>query len=214
MSDNCNQISQTSLSKVFEINGIPSSNPKEIAKSFNSFFGTIGPQLADKIPPNKVPGTTFRSFLGVPTNHTFTLNNISTEFLKDQIDKLKPKTSYGSDHLSNKLLKLASSHLLLPLQRLINLSLSTGFVPSQMTLAKVIPLLKEGNCKLFTNYRPIAIVSSVGKLLERVVSHQLTNYLETHDLLSMNQYGFRTGHSTSHPLLHFTKKVMESLNKR
>ena len=163
------------LSKIFEIDGTPTSNPKLIAEGFNNFFGTIGPDLAAKIPSSKIPGNNFRSYLTSPTDSVFSLNQISITYLKEQIEKLKPKTSYGEDLLSNKLLKIASKFLLQPLHRLINLSLDTGFVPNQITVAKVIPLLKEGSSQLFNNYRPIAITSSVGKLLERVVCKQLTN---------------------------------------
>ena len=53
----------------------------------------------------------------------------------------------------------------------------------------------------------------MGKLLERVVSEQLTNYLDANDLFSKHQYGFRAKHNTSHPLIHFTKKVLDSLRK-
>ena len=91
------------------------------------------------------------------------------ETLTEHIAKLKPKTSSGQDLLSNKLLKLASKFIIHPLLKLINLSLESGYVPEQITLAKVIPVLKGGNCQNLNNYRPIAIVSSVGKLLERVV---------------------------------------------
>ena len=201
------------LSKVFDINGVLSANPTEIATSFNTFFGTIGPTLAAKIPPSKIPGNNFRNYMGTPTTDIFCLNQITATTLLDIISNLKPKTSAGEDLLSNKLLKIASKYLLNPLLRVINLSLESGYVPTQITLAKVIPILKEGDCKSFNNYRPIAIISSVGKVLEKVVSQKLTNYLESNELLSINQYGFRKGHSTSHPLLHFTKKIFDSLSQ-
>ena len=65
---------------------------------------------------------------------------------------------------------------------------------------------------LFTNYRPIAIVSSIGKLLEKIVSEQLSYHLEENDILNNNQYGFRANHSIEHPLLQFSKKLLDSLN--
>ena len=115
--------------------------------------------------------------------------------------------------LSNKLTKAAIPSLLKPLTRLINVSLKTSYVPKEITIARVIPLYKEGDKQNFTNYRPIAIVSSVGKILERVVSEQLTNYLESNEILSNHQYGFRAKHSINHPLLQFSKIVMEAISK-
>ena len=86
-------------------------------------------------------------------------------------------------------------------------------MPPQITLSKVVPLHKEGDKDQFNNYRPIAIVSSIGKLLEGVVAEQLNNYLDGWDLLSNHQYGFRKGHGVGHPLFQFTTKVLNSANK-
>ena len=200
------------LTNSFNIEGVISSNPQQIAEGFNRFFGTIGPKLASQIPLSSSADNNFRKYLGVPTEEVFSLNEISIATLLRHVDNLSPKTSCGSDLLSNKLLKLAVKSLLHPLLRLINLSFSTGFVPSQMTLSKVIPLHKEGPKDSFNNYRPIAITSSIGKLIEKIVCEQLCSYLDSNDILSNNQYGFRTNHSISHPLLHFSKQVLDSLS--
>ena len=198
------------LNKTFIVNGTKSYDKDEIAKGFNNFFGTIGSELASKI-PNPIPGSNFQQYLGPQSDCVFALFPISLKSLLSHINEIKPKTSAGNDLLSNKLIKLAIPSLAKPLLRLINLSLSTGYVPPQITVSKVIPLFKEGSKELFNNYRPIAIVSSVGKLLERVVCEQLTNYLESNELLSNHQYGFRSRHSVVHPLLQFSKKIFESL---
>ena len=199
------------LSKTFLVNGTKTHDKNAIAKGFNEFFSSIGPELANKI-PNPKPGTDFTQYLGQQTSCVFSLTPISMETLLRHIKELKPKTSAGSDLLSNNLIKLAVPSLAKPLLKLINLSLSTGYVPPQMTVAKVIPLFKDGSKELFNNYRPIAIISSVGKLLERVVSEKLTSYLESNELLSNHQYGFRSQHSISHPLLQFSKMIFDSLN--
>ena len=97
---------------------------------------------------------------------------------------------------------------------LINKSLETAYVPPQIALAKVIPLHKEGDKKEFNNYRPIAIVSTIGKLLEKAVHSQLSGYLEESchsNSISRNQFGFRSHHSIIHPLLLFSKKVHDTL---
>ena len=201
---------KTCLSKTFKINGSQTNDETIIANEFNKFFATIGPTLADQIPIN--PDHDFRHFLGPPSTGSFCLNPITPQYLFTLIDNLIPKNSSGADLVSNKLLKLAAPTLLKPLTDLINLSLATGYVPHQITISKVIPLLKGGDKEDFTNYRPIAITSSIGKLLERVVATQLGDYLDNWEILTVHQYGFRKGHSISHPLTHFTKKIFDSLN--
>ena len=54
-----------------------------------------------------------------------------------------------------------------PLTHIINLSLSNGVVPSAMKIAKVIPIFKTGDRKLFTNYRPISILPVFSKIFEK-----------------------------------------------
>ena len=127
---------------------------------------------------------------------------------------MKPKTSAGVDSVSNKPLKQIAPIILGPLHYLINLSLQTGFVPQQLKVSKVIPLYKinSGDKHNFSNYRPISILSSFAKLIEKIVCAQLMNYLNNNDLLYKHQYGFRGKHGTSHPLLHFTNNVHDALN--
>ena len=84
-----------------------------------------------------------------------------------------------------------------------------------MKVSKVIPLYKidSGDKHDFSNYRPISILSSFAKLVEKMVCSQLMNYLNHNDLLYKHQYGFRGKHGTSHPLIHFTNNVQNALNE-
>ena len=141
-----------------------------------------------------------------------TVNEATVQYF---IDKLKNKSSSGTDGLSNKVLKSVSNVLLKPLQKLINLSLSSGVVPSQLKLAKVIPLYKgadAGSKHEFTNYRPIAILNTLSKVLEKVVEYQLRQYFRQNDLFYAAQYGFRPSRSTSHALLDLTAYVHDGVD--
>ena len=97
---------------------------------------------------------------------------------------------------------------------LFNLSLQTGFVPIQLKTAKVVPIFKSGDAHQYTNYRPISLLSSLSKLLEKIVARQVFSYLNRHGILYKHQYGFRKRHSTSHPILHFLDKIYSALNKK
>ena len=77
----------------------------------------------------------------------------------------------------------------------------------------MIPVFKSHDRQLFTNYRPISLLSSFSKMLERVVSRQMTGFLRVNNILYNHQYGFRKGHNTSHPVLHFLNNIYEALNK-
>ena len=188
------------------------SDPQEISDAFNSFFNNIGPNLANLIDRSALPKNNFMKFLGPKTQRKFKMHPVTNSHVLSVVEGMSSKTSHGEDFISNKLLKLAIPTLLAPLTQLINLSISTGFVPDQVKLAKVIPLFKEGSHKEFNNYRPIAVISSIGKLLEKIVHIKLSNFLESDNVLHPNQFGFRSHHSVIHPLLLFSDKILHSLD--
>jgi hypothetical protein len=101
---------------------------------------------------------------------------------------------------SSNLLKKVSNLLLYPLKHIINRSFITGCVPTKLKIAKVIPIFKAGDASDINNYRPISLLSTFSKILEKIVQNRLVDYLETHNLISLQQFGFRSSHSTVHPM--------------
>ena len=85
--------------------------------------------------------------------------------------------------------------------QVVNSSLVTGQVPAEWKSATVLPLFKKGDPADPGNYRPISILSVVGKLCEKLVNSQLSSYLEKNHILSKSQHGFRSGHSTETAML-------------
>jgi hypothetical protein len=83
-----------------------------------------------------------------------------------------------------------------------------------MKIAKVVPLFKTGDPKNMDNYRPISLLSSFSKILEKIVCRRLCTFLETNNILSPQQFGFRSGHSTIHPMVHFLNHVSKALNEK
>ena len=71
--------------------------------------------------------------------------------------------------ISNFFLKMISSQLLLPLTILINNSMSNGTFPDALKVAKVIPIFKNQENYLFSNYRPISVLPSISKIYEKVI---------------------------------------------
>ena len=76
-----------------------------------------------------------------------------------------------------------------PITHIVNLSLSSGVVPNQMKLARVIPLFKSGDFSLFTNYRPVSVLPAFSKILEKIVYKRLIDFFSKYNILSRNQYG-------------------------
>ena len=93
-------------------------------------------------------------------------------------------------------MKSILDYIVKPLTHLINQCLHTGVFPDNMKLAKVIPIYKKGDPLEMSNYRPISLLPSISKVIERVVFNQLNMYLYKNKIINANQYGFRAGHST------------------
>ena len=119
-------------------------------------------------------------------------------------------------HLSNtspppatKLLKIIIPHILRPLTHCFNLSFQSAFVAPQFHSACVVPVYISGKRDNYSNYRPISLLSSMCRLQECIMAHQLMGYLNKHALLYNLQFGFRGGHSCLHAVLIFLNSLLE-----
>ena len=94
---------------------------------------------------------------------------------------------------------------------MFNLSLRCGSFPDIWKKGRVTPIFKCGDPTSSNNYRPITILPT---LQERIVHHQVYNYLQEHKLLASQQFGFRSKLSTAIALAHFTEHILDKLDLR
>jgi hypothetical protein len=129
-------------------------------------------------------------------------------------NELNSKKSEDYSGISMYFLKNVVFQLIKPMVHVINLSFKNGIVPSQMKIAKVVPIFKGGDPLLTDNYRPISLLSNFSKILEKVMCNRLTAFLEGNKLISKHQFGFRKKHSTVHPILHLLNEVSEASSRK
>ena len=72
----------------------------------------------------------------------------------------------------------------------------SGTISNEWKLAKVIPIFKYGDRTDPNNYRPISILPTLSKILERTVHSQLLDHLEKYNLLINCEYGYRKNRFT------------------
>lgn len=118
----------------------------------------------------------------------------------------------GHDEIKAKLLKEVVPFISKPLTHVFAVSLKTGVVPSDLKVAKVLPLFKEGEPSVFNNYRPISILPCFSKVLEKLVYTRVIKHLND-NILYKHQYGFRKKHSTYMALLQLIDKISTALDK-
>ena len=120
---------------------------------------------------------------------------------------LKSTKTPGHHNLPPKILKDAAMSLAEPLTYIINRSMTDSTVPCKLKFAKVLPLFKSWPKNLVDNYRPISILLVISKILERVIYDQLSDYLESNDLITTSQFGFRRRYNTELAVTIFTDRI-------
>ena len=125
---------------------------------------------------------------------------------------MKNKQSAGHDDISNFILKGVISSIADPLAHIFNASIFSGVFPEQMKIAKVIPLFKKGDKLDPSNYRPISLLSTLSKILEKLIFKRTMNFLKNHNVFTNSQFGFLQKHSTIHALLNFVDKVTHAID--
>jgi hypothetical protein len=198
--------------KITEImsNGNIMSNPNIIAEEFNTFFTKIGKDISNSIQPtDKDP----ISYINVPENiPILNFNRTDPGQIIGLLKNFENKTSPDADGITLKLIKFIAPEIAQPLSHIFNLSLEQGTFPEAFKCARVVPIYKTGDQLLCNNYRPIALVKTFSKILEKIVQISLVNHIEINNLLYKHQYGFRHGKSTEHNLIHIFNHIAESLN--
>ena len=97
---------------------------------------------------------------------------------------------------------------------IINQSFITGIYPKALKISKVIPIHKNGVTSDLNNYRPISLLSIFDKIMEKLMHKQLYDFLQEHNILFQNQFGFRKNNSTTFALLQITEKIKETIDNK
>ena len=178
-----------------------------------NFFTCVAAKLLDLLPsPSGLFSTSslnFRQFYrrkGI-FGPSFVLMPVSHHFVKKELLSLDPKKSTGLDDISPRFLHDGAEYLAEPIKHVVNLSILSETVPSSLKQAKVIPLFKKGSRLDPGNYRPVSILSSISKVLERAVNNQLVEYLDSKKLFYEYQSGFRNRFSTDTCLINLVDYI-------
>jgi hypothetical protein len=186
------------------------SSPQAIATGFNDFYTNIGPDLARKLPP---PNQSFTHYIkSANYANSFFMHPSSEDEIISVAKTMKPKASSGFDSISPKLLQGIIRGISFPLKHIINLSLEKGEFPNKMKIAKVIPIFKSGESSSLVNYRPISLLPTFSKVLERIVYRRLDQYLKKNKVLTASQYGFQASLSTEFAILELQDRIASALS--
>ena len=194
------------------INGSLVNDPLLMAEHFNVFFSNVANDIVSKIHPVTTPLLNTEHIVDSPLN--FSNDPVTTGDILEATDLIKEKSTQDFNGVSTIFLKKIIRNIATPLSNIFYRSLVTGQVPRELKTAKIIPLFKSGDRTNVDNYRPISLLNSFSKLLEKIVFKRLSIHIENNNLLSNMQYGFRRDHATVHPMLHFVNHISTALEKK
>ena len=126
----------------------------------------------------------------------------------DEIDR----DSATTDHdIPAPILKECKANLSYPIFLIWKNSFHNGIIPEDMKIQSITPIFKKGDKSDPANYRPISLTSHLIKIFERVIRKNLVHHLETNNILSNKQHGFRKGRSCLTHLLKHVDDIIQSL---
>ncbi len=150
--------------------------------------------------------------LPLRTNYQMEDIQIDYEDVKCYLSKLDVRKSTGFDNVHPYVLNKSNEGIAVPLT-IFKMSLSKCEVPQKWKCANVTPLFKKGSRLAPENYRPVSLTSIPCKVLERIISDKLSNYLNENNLLSSKQHGFVKKKNCTTNLLESIDMITNHLSK-
>ena len=187
-------------------NNVTSRN--EIVNILNDYFVSIGEKLSQGIPD---VNNSHLEFMGNACPNDLSFRPVSTAQVIKIIKELKV-SSAGYDNIHINLLKSSCQVIGPIIMQIVNQSLTTSIFPDKLKVARLIPLFKSGDRKIVKNYRPISILPSVSKIVERIVYKQLFEHLTLNKILVDEQFGFRPNRSPQKAILKLLDYIINALD--
>lgn len=129
------------------------------------------------------------------------------------LQQVKPDTSAGPDDIPPFLIQKLAHFMAPNINHLYNSSIGIGSLPSEWKKANVVPVYKKkGSKSELENYRPISILSTLGRILEKNVATQLQEYCDRHSVIPIEQFGFRKNSSCELALLAALENWIQALS--
>ena len=181
----------------------------DIADAFKDYFATI---WSNNLQPNDTP--LYENYLNTPTDTSFSFQPIDNTVTLQLLSKLTATHSCGHNNISNTVLKYISNEISECITLIVNQSIMTGIYPDKLKVAKVVPIFKKEHKLQLKNYRPISVLPVISKIFENVLLTQLVKYFTTNNLLSSQQYGFRSNRSTDLAALELMDRYIKKYDRQ
>ena len=143
----------------------------------------------------------------------FSTRAVTPEEVDMVIRNLKNSKASGLDNLDTYILKITRKEIVPSVCHIVNLSLQANKFPNKWKTAKVIPLYKGQGSNLDPkNYRPVAILPILSKVVERLMFQQIANYMDANNFFNPNHHAYRSFHSTTTAMIQMYTTWLEAVD--
>lgn len=151
------------------------------------------------------------SFNSLESNDVYHFTNV--EVIKSIVKTINNKKSFGFDGISNFMIKKLPDICFKFLTIVFNNCLNNCYFPTMWKSAKILPLKKKENSNRVEDFRPISMLSNVGKIFEHILKMKLEGEFVINPISDF-QFGFKRFHSTQNALLKFQSDIVNNLRSR
>lgn len=155
----------------------------------------------------------FESHTNNQNNEQFKIQKIDSFKLDKIVKNININKGPGYDGIRPKDIKVNITYLENIIKYIINKIIEENEIPNQLKISVITPVFKKGNKEDFSNYRPIAILSCIEKILEKHIQLQLSSFIENNKFLNDFQHGFRRERSTTTLLNIYSEDLNKALNE-
>lgn len=206
------KLNKSVATKELKVDGVTFNQPNDVCNVFNDYFSNIGEELGNECLSQPLSS--------VETNFTEynvcvdAFSPVSVEEISEIITSLNSSAASGYDGLSVKIIKNSKSELAPILTTLINKSFNDGIFPDILKVARVVPIFKSGDKTDPNNFRPVAVLSNLSKIVEISIKRRLIGHLVNINFVNKNQFGFQKASSTMSACLNFVETVYKFMENR
>ena len=188
-------------------------SPAKLAVIMNNFFVDKIAKIRGELP--RQTGDPLDTLQNIMKDKTavFSMKSVHPDTVKKVILSLKNSKSCGVDNIDTFIIKLMVNEILPAVTHIVNLSIQQSAFPSLYKIAKIIPLLKKDDPLVPKNYRPVAILCILSKVIERVVFMQVVEYMNINEYFHPNHHGFRGFHSTTTAMVQMYDSWVQAVDK-
>lgn len=187
-------------------------DPTQIANAFNDYFTSISTNY--QVHPNDDDAMKLLQKNVIPPNSKFSFQTIDLQQLERVINELNLSKFDNNDSIPSFVFKDYFSIIGPQLLKLINKCIACNTYPDFLKIATVSPIYKKkGDKKSPANYRPISVLPTLSKIVEKVLYNQLVRFFEQGQFLHCNQFGFRRKKSTIQAIHKLTECIYKALDQ-